>query len=81
MCRKGSPPRTDDLATPLAVIDRPPKHKRYPGGLARVVSGMFYNAVANRRQPELQYIYSVGGVNLIVLFGGSIEVPNTLSKG
>ena len=48
---KSSPPRTNDPARPPAVIDRQNEEekKRYPGGLARVVSGMFYSVVANRR--------------------------------
>ena len=69
MRSKGSPPRKNDLTRPPTVIDRQKnknKKERYPGGLAHVVSGMFYSVVANRRQP---YLYKIGGVE-----GGGVMV-------
>ena len=57
---KSSPPRKNDIARPPAVIDRQQqaKKKRYPGGLAHVVSDVFYRVAANQRQPNL---YRIGG--------------------
>ena len=63
MRNTGSSTRTNDLARPPAVGDRQKKNekKRYPGCLARVVSGMFHGVVANRRQPNL-YVLRRGGI-------------------
>ena len=53
---KIAPPRTNDLTRPPAVIDAK-QQKRYPGGLAHVVSGVFHSVVANRRQ---RILYNIG---------------------
>ena len=74
---KSSPPRTNDLTWPPAVIDR--QKKRYPDGLARLVSGMFYSVVANRRPANLylgqrgnSWLGGIGG--RVVEDGGEIAV-------
>ena len=63
---KGSPPRTNDLTRPpVAATAKKKRKSMHPGCLAHVVSGMFYSAVANRRQPNLYiYIYKlcIGGM-------------------
>ena len=57
---KTSPPRTNDVTGLPAVIDPPletqTKNGMYLGGLAHVVSGMFYSVVANRGQPNLYIV-------------------------
>ena len=70
---KASLPRINDLTRQPAVGDRQKNKnkKRYPGCLAHVVSGMFYSAVANRRQPNL---YKIGGGNT----GGKAKTKTSL---
>ena len=52
---RGSPPRTNDRTrSPVATTTENQNEKRmYPGCLVHVLSGVFYSAVANRRQPNL----------------------------
>ena len=43
--------------------------KRYPGGLAHVVSGMYYSVVANRRQRDIYKVEGGGGYSRPRLLG------------
>ena len=62
---KGSQPRTNDVTRLPAATDRRTKNTKkavpWLSPVARVVSGMFYSVVANRRQPS-----GVGGGAYIV---------------